>query len=100
MDSYPNGCTEGSSLKNGKEVDWIYGADADFDLRLMFAECRGGRFVPSIQWKECQFDLISPVTQRPYCYSTEASNYAQSTFLYAIVFSQYANYQSLRSLKS
>lgn len=29
-----------------------------------------------MDWGECKINLISPVTKRPYCFTTEASAYA------------------------
>lgn len=42
----------------------------------MLLECRDGKIAMASEWGECAFDMISPVTKKPYCFSTEASNYA------------------------
>lgn len=42
----------------------------------MLVECKDGKLIPAVEWSECLFDMISPVTKKTYCYSTEASNYA------------------------
>ncbi|CAK59780.1 unnamed protein product (macronuclear) [Paramecium tetraurelia] len=81
-----------------KEVDWIFANHSKLDLRMAYLECKDGKIQQLFEWAQCTVNLVSPYTNRPYCYTTEASNYAQTTFLYGIVVGQIANYQGLRSL--
>ncbi|CAD8101580.1 unnamed protein product [Paramecium primaurelia] len=90
-------CTEFPESKS-EEVDWIFANHSKLDLRMAYLECKDGKIQQSFEWAQCTVNLVSPYTNRPYCYTTEASNYAQTTFLYGIVVGQITNYQGLRSL--
>ena len=57
-------------------IDWIYANHAKHDLRMAYIECKDGKLQQPFEWAPCDIDLISPYSARPYCYSTEASNYA------------------------
>ncbi|CAD8185836.1 unnamed protein product [Paramecium octaurelia] len=83
-----------------EEIDWIYANHAKLDLRMAYIECKDGELKEVFQWAPCSVNLVSPYTKRPYCFTTEASNYAQTSFFYGIVVGQICNYQGLRSLKN
>lgn len=59
-----------------EEIDWIYANHAKLDLRMAYIECKDGKLEEVFKWAPCNVNLVSPYTKRPYCYSTEASNYA------------------------
>ncbi|CAK77664.1 unnamed protein product (macronuclear) [Paramecium tetraurelia] len=99
-DLYPNKICEGTQLKGSQEIDWIYAKHGAYDLRMTLLKCENGQIVSSIEWGSCNIEMISPVTNRPYCYHTEASNYAQTSFFFGVVLGQICNYQSLRQLKN
>jgi len=43
---------------------------------MAYIECKDGKLEEVFEWAPCSVNLVSPYTKRPYCYSTEASNYA------------------------
>jgi sodium/potassium-transporting ATPase subunit alpha len=53
---------------------------------MVLLKCENGRIVSNMEWGECKINLISPITKRPYCYHTEASMYAQTSFFVGVVF--------------
>jgi sodium/potassium-transporting ATPase subunit alpha len=48
-------------------------------------------YTPSLNYSPCKVYQISPYTNRPVCYTTEAAKYAQSAFFFGVVISQYFN---------
>lgn len=48
-------------------------------------------YTPNLVFSECKIYQISPYTNRPVCYSTEAAKYAQSAYFYGAVVQQYFN---------
>jgi len=99
--NYCNACWDGSGpcdpsdlddKLTDKEVDWLYSADQEVDLRLYFLQCTadggydyGATFVP------CQVKQISGQTDLPVCYTTESLKFAQTGFFFAIVICQLVN---------
>ncbi|CAD8189747.1 unnamed protein product [Paramecium pentaurelia] len=98
-ESYPNGVCEGTDLIGQEDIDWIYPKHGAHDLRMALLKCENGKIVSNMEWGDCNIDLISPVTKRPYCYHTEASSYSQTSFFFGVVLGQICNYQALRQLK-
>lgn len=76
-------------------VDWIYTANSYQDLRMSLLTCSvsGGKAVYTqvIKWQACNVQQISPYTNLPVCYTTEATKYAQGAFFYGTVLGQIAN---------
>lgn len=65
------------------------------DLRNTMLTCQmvAGKAVYSqvVNWGPCNVQQISPYTEEPVCYTTEATKYAQGGYFYATVLSQIAN---------
>jgi sodium/potassium-transporting ATPase subunit alpha len=77
-------------------VDWVYLASATSDLRMTLLTCKvtGGvvAFTQTItNYGECLVQQISPFTNLPVCYTTEAAKYAQTAYLVGIVICQIVN---------
>ncbi|CAD8085019.1 unnamed protein product [Paramecium sonneborni] len=99
-ENYKDGTCTGTNLEGYEDIDWVYANHGKFDLRMAYLKCEDGKIVPNLEFGECHVNLISPVTKKPYCYTTEASSYAQTSFFFAVVAGQMCNYQALRQLKS
>jgi sodium/potassium-transporting ATPase subunit alpha len=76
-------------------LDWVYTLHANQDLRMVALNCavNGNQTVYSqmFTWGSCNVFQISPITNRPVCYSTEGIKYGQSTYFYAVVICQIFN---------
>jgi sodium/potassium-transporting ATPase subunit alpha len=83
-------CTNTSEM-----IDWIYTVHASIDLRMAAVDCKmvSGQAVYSqlISWGTCNVQQISPTTNLPVCYTTEAIKYAQSAYFYGCVICQILN---------
>eukprot|EP01017_Pseudomicrothorax_dubius_P004778 TRINITY_DN11050_c0_g1_i2.p1 TRINITY_DN11050_c0_g1~~TRINITY_DN11050_c0_g1_i2.p1 ORF type:complete len:230 (-),score=33.53 TRINITY_DN11050_c0_g1_i2:100-717(-) len=91
-----NAYCDGDNIKtlNGEKIrapDWLYLADKEMDLRLLYLECIKGQMHRTVETGECKVHQISGVSFRPICFTTEALKYAQSGFFYAIVWAQVSN---------
>ena len=51
-------------------------------------------------WGDCKVQQISPYTNLPVCYSTEACKYAQTAYLIGVVFCQMANGYACKTRKT
>lgn len=51
------------------------------------------------EWKECLIYQISPISERPICYSTEALKYVQTAGFFAIVATQFSNALAIKTRK-
>lgn len=76
----------------GKTLDLLSTNDAWQDLRMGFLEndCTN-IFNPAkaaFEWGNCLVHQISPISNRPVCYSTEAVKYSQTAYFVSIVFAQ------------
>lgn len=87
-----NSCPD---TKNWDMIDWIYTKHAFVDLRLAALKCEmvNGVAVISqqINWSNCNVQQISPYTNLPVCYTTEAGKYAQGGYFYGVVLGQIFN---------
>lgn len=80
-------------------IDWVYTNSALFDLRMTLLKCNSDpqtnlitSWEPVItDWGTCLVQQISPFTNLPVCYTTEACKYAQTAYLNGIVICQIAN---------
>lgn len=76
-----------------EQVDWIYNKHAFVDLRMTALKCvmDGSKavYTQMFDWAPCNVYQISPVTNRPVCYSTEAIKYGQSAYFFGVVLCQY-----------
>ena len=78
-------------------IDWVYTNSAEFDLRVTMLNCdktSSGSvvFTQAISsCGACKVQQISPFTNLPVCFTTEACKYAQTSYLNAIVICQILN---------
>lgn len=76
-------------------IDWIYPTQASVDLRHAAVSCAVNngvvQFTPLISFGPCLVQQISPYSNLPVCYTTEAMKYAQSSYFYAVVIAQLLN---------
>lgn len=56
-------------------VDWLFAKNNDIDLRLFYLSCNTEthKWELNVEWGECQVNLMSPVSKRPVCFTTEAN---------------------------
>lgn len=76
-------------------IDWIFNKDSSYDLRQTLVKCgEDGRYLKlkiynrwteNLEWGPCHVNQISPVTNRPICYTTEANKYGQTSHYFALV---------------
>ena len=88
----------------GYTLDWLFTTDMEQDVRMGFLDNLCGsttdgqvRVKPLIEFSECQVFQISPVSNKPVCYSTEALKYAQTSFFFSIVITQFSNNLSCKT---
>lgn len=86
----------GESDSNYKMIDWIYLESAKYDLRMTMLKCDDSNGSPVFSqtisnWDPCLVQQISPYTNLPVCYTTEACKYAQTSYLIGIVICQIVN---------
>ena len=80
-----------------KMVDWVYLDSATSDLRMTLLTCHTNLngtiyFTQTISdWGKCLVQQISPYTNLPVCYTTEAGKYAQTAYLIGVVICQIIN---------
>lgn len=78
-------------------LDWSGTTHASLDLRMVALNCVMNQttglptYSQMFNWSKCRTYQISPVTNRPVCYSTEAMKYGQSAFLFGLVLCQAIN---------
>lgn len=75
-------------------VDWLFLNDRRQDLRMGFLECddEGRPEERFPQWTElCINYQVSMISGRMICWSTEALKYAQTSFFFSIVITQFCN---------
>lgn len=86
-------------------VDWVYTASSEYDLRVVMLECTkvtgaAPVFTQRIKsWGTCKVQQISPVTNLPVCYTTEACKYAQTAYFIGIVICQIFNLFACKTRK-
>ncbi|MCB0371038.1 MAG: cation transporting ATPase C-terminal domain-containing protein [Bdellovibrionales bacterium] len=90
---------------NYNMIDWVYLASSQYDLRMTMLDCTmvSGSPVwsPVIStWGVCHVQQISPYTNLPVCYTTEACKYAQTAYLIGVVFCQIANGYACKTRKT
>lgn len=80
---------------DGVSLDWLFTTHKDQDIRLGYLKFSGTcvveNIIQSVEYTNCEVFQISPVSKRPVCYSTEMLKYAQTSFFFAIVLSQFSN---------
>jgi sodium/potassium-transporting ATPase subunit alpha len=79
--------------------DWDTTRQGWMDLRLYFLKCVNNRIEPVYQWTTCNVTQLSPITNRPICYTTEALRYAQAGFFYGVVVCQWINALNCKTRK-
>ncbi|KAL4453713.1 hypothetical protein ABPG74_009609 [Tetrahymena malaccensis] len=87
-----------------KFIDWADKNQSKVDLRKFYVYCDHGdkKWKNLVSWSDCDpTDYInySTITGNTACYTSEALNYAQTSYLLAIVFFQFSNLIALKSLR-
>ena len=70
---------------NAQLIDWLYSRQASTDLRMSALNCHEGTpltFTPIYNYSDCRVQQISPISNRPVCFTSEAVKYAQSSYFY------------------
>lgn len=102
------GAFSGEEKDKGKILDWLFLNHAAQDTRMGLLSdkentiCTAGEFVANkvqIEFGKCNVFQISPITKNPVCYSTEALKYAQTSFFFSIVITQFSNSLSCKTRK-
>lgn len=88
--------TNCDSFNNAAELaDWLYMKQAKSDLRMSALECKpipgGVSFKNYFDFSSCNVQQISPYSNRPVCFTTEAVKYAQSGYFYCNFIGQLFN---------
>lgn len=80
---------------SGVVLDWLFTNHLFQDTRMGFirADCTNTTTYVKhfFDFGKCLVHQVSPVTGRPVCYSTEALKYAQTSFFFSIVATQFSN---------
>jgi len=92
---------------NGKEenvaklLDWLFTLHLHQDLRMGFLKINAAKNGAdhNVNWSPCRVYQISPLSNRPVCYSTESLKYAQTAFFFAIVIGQFYNSLACKTRK-
>jgi len=94
---------ETNANNSGVVLDWLFTSHINQDTRMGFiqADCENTTtYVKHLfRFNECLVKQISPITNRPVCYSTEALKYAQTSFFFSIVATQFSNTLSCKTRK-
>ena len=86
-------------------VDWVYLGTASLDLRVTMLSCNVmnnnvAAVTQSISnWGSCNVQQISPYTNLPVCYTTEACKYAQTGYFIGIIICQICNLFACKTRK-
>lgn len=98
-----SGSETSSDGVHGVILDWLFTNHLYQDLRMGFIQPDCTNTVTyvksSITFGTCNVHQISPLTDRPVCYSTEALKYAQTSFFFSIVATQFSNSLSCKCRK-
>lgn len=87
-----------SSDSNYFMIDWVYTNSAIYDLRNTFLNCNMNAagtatvYTQAITYGTCNIQQISPITNLPVCFTTEACKYAQTSFFIGTVWGQVLNF--------
>jgi sodium/potassium-transporting ATPase subunit alpha len=80
--------TCGQYNSNSVLIDWLYSQQAGSDLRMSALSCTPTTTSPFMSFQQvfqfgpCRVQQISPYSNRPVCFTTEAIKYAQSSYFY------------------
>ena len=82
-------------------VDWLFTKHLEQDLRMGYVEydSQSNLVKENVEWTPCRVYQVSPISNRPVCYSTEALKYAQTGFFFGVVVGQWFNSMALKSRK-
>ena len=89
-------------IQKAVRVDWINTSYPRTDLRMSGVKCLtredGGIYFERIfQFGECRVQQISISTNKPICYTPEATKYGQTSYMYANVINQVFNWVICRT---
>jgi len=100
---FPTSISGSDGTIKGVVLDWLFTNHLYQDVRMGFiqADCTNTTtYVKHIfEFGTCLVHQISPVTDRPVCYSTEALKYAQTSFFFSICATQFSNSLSCKTRK-
>lgn len=100
LDENSKGVEEETGNKKGPRLlDWLFTLHVEQDLRMGFLRAEGGKVYHNVDWSPCRIYQISPISNRPVCYTTEALKYAQTGFFFGIVICQFYNSLACKSRK-
>jgi sodium/potassium-transporting ATPase subunit alpha len=87
----PGALVDSNNKVGARLVDWLYTVHMDQDLRMGYLQIdeNTGVVSASQQFSPCRVYQISPISNRPVCYSTETLKYAQTAYYFAIVMGQF-----------
>lgn len=81
--------------EGGELIDWLYMKQGKSDLRMSALVCNSGAsgiyFTNFFSFGNCNVQQISPYSNRPVCFTTEAVKYAQSGYFYCNFIGQLFN---------
>ena len=103
--NYSNKCPQSKATLDGPivMVDWVTDLTGEYDLRNTMLKCQviGGKAVYSqqVKWGECKIQQISPITNLPVCYTTQAAKYAQTAYFLGVVWGQVINFLVCKTRK-
>ena len=88
----------------GFTLDWLFTTDINQDTRMGFlsnnCSSSSGILVSNLlDFAKCNVFQISPISGRPVCFTTEALKYAQTSFFFSIVITQFSNNLSCKTRK-
>ena len=91
----PSEVSGSGGIRKGVILDWLFTNHLFQDLRMGFIEADCTNTTSYVKhlftFGNCLVHQISPVTERPVCYSTEALKYAQTSFFFSICITQFSN---------
>jgi sodium/potassium-transporting ATPase subunit alpha len=91
----------GDTESGPRYLDWLFTLHKDQDIRMghLKIDPKTGVISQTIKWTACKVFQISPVSSRPVCYSSEALKYAQTSFFFGIVITQWYHALTCRTRK-
>jgi sodium/potassium-transporting ATPase subunit alpha len=94
----------GTGDANYSMIDWVYLQSSTYDLRVIMLNCspatgKAAVFTQMINWGSCNVQQISPYTNKPVCFTTEACKYAQTAYFIGIVICQICNVFACKTRK-
>jgi sodium/potassium-transporting ATPase subunit alpha len=98
---FVKGRLQGTAENGARYLDWLFTIHKDQDIRMGYlsVDPKTGAISQLIEWSACHVFQISPISHRPVCYSSEALKYAQTSFFFGIVITQWYHALTCRTRK-